>query len=129
MTDPIADMLTRIRNAGRVHRTTVHVPYSKHKMALADILQREGYLTTVERVPGTPTDDIVITLKYEEDRPAIRQLRRISTPGHRVYVTYHRLPHVVQDMGIAIVSTPQGLMTNKRARRERLGGEILCEVF
>ena len=129
MTDPIADMLTRIRNASAVRKSELVLDYSKHKMALATILAEEGYVEKVEHLTNGPLPAIRIVLKYENAKPFIRSIRRISAPGRRVYVSYRDLPHVLQDLGIAIVSTPRGLMTNKRARKERLGGELLCELF
>jgi small subunit ribosomal protein S8 len=128
MTDPIADMLTRIRNAVLVRQPAVLMPYSKHKLALAKILESEGFIARAEKVPGT-FDQLRVVLKYADERPVIRSIRRISSPGRRVYLPYRKMPHILQDLGIAVVSTSRGLMTNKQARKERLGGEVLCEVY
>ena len=128
MTDPIADMLTRIRNAQMAKKRQVDVPFSKVLYAIARILQEEGYLgelTTSE----TPHPTFLITLKYDGSRPAIQAITRESTPGHRKYVQAQDLPRVLNDFGIAIISTSQGMMTNKKARALKIGGEILCQVY
>lgn len=127
MTDPIADMLTRIRNATRVKKTEVLVPHSKLKYRIADLLVREGFLAAVEK-----TDDprlMRLVLKYHDALPAIQAIHRISKPGRRVYAHATELPRVRQDTGIAIVSTSAGVLTNKEARARKLGGEVLCEVY
>jgi small subunit ribosomal protein S8 len=128
ITDPISDMLTRIRNSSMVHKPEVRVPYSKMKIAIANILAAEGYVTGVEKIT-TGHGEIRIVLKYDGKEPAIRNLRRVSKPSQRTYGGYASLPRVLSDHGIAIVSTSQGVMTNKEARKRKLGGEILCEVF
>lgn len=133
MTDPIADMLTRIRNAQSVNKTEVLLPFSGLKQAIAEILQREGYLRKVERVEGTGADakrpQLRLVLKYlAPKQPAIRSLVRISRPGRRVYATKDQLPVVLNNLGLAVISTSQGLMTNKQARKAGLGGEIICEI-
>ncbi len=125
MTDPIADMLTRIRNALAVSHKEVVVPLSKVKFAIAKILEKEGMIEKAE----IKDKEILITLKYEKGEPAIKSLKRVSKPGCRIYSGYRELPVVLDGLGIAIVSTPQGLMTNKEARRRRVGGEILCEIY
>ncbi|MBI2415713.1 MAG: 30S ribosomal protein S8 [Candidatus Kerfeldbacteria bacterium] len=130
MTDPIADMLTRIRNAQAVRKTVVLLPSSKLKRHLALILKQEGYLSDVvnETVAGKPT--LTLTLKYAADGSCvIRSLKRISKPGRRIYSQKKMLPHVLNNMGIAIISTSQGLMTNREARQKNIGGEIICEVY
>ncbi len=128
-TDPIADFLTRIRNAQFARHETVTVPGSHIKLALAKILEREGYVERVsERVEGIRRF-IDVTLKYLGKTPYIRSLDRISTPGRRVYRKSTELPRVLSDQGIAIISTSAGLMTNKEARKRKLGGEVLCEVY
>ncbi|MBI4133310.1 30S ribosomal protein S8 [Candidatus Uhrbacteria bacterium] len=127
MTDPIADMLTRIRNATRVHKSEAVIPYSKLKYRIAELLVREGFLAAVEK-----TDDpraMRVAFKYHDTSPAIQAIRRISKPGRRVYAPATELPRVRQDTGIAIVSTSAGILTNKEARKRRLGGEVLCEVY
>ena len=133
MTDPIADMLTRIRNAQAVSKAEAMVPYSNVKFAIAQILQQRGYVKDVERVPhasvGTAFDQIRIVLKYQGKEPAISNLKRVSTPGHRVYVAKDRLPIVLNNVGIAIISTSQGIMTNKDAKKKNLGGEVICDIY
>ncbi len=129
MTDPIADMLTRIRNAQMVRKAEVLVPFSKIKFEIAKLLKHENYVESVDR-----TEDVFpqlrIVLKYDDQRmPAIRTLERVSTPGHRVYVKKEELPTVLSNLGVAILSTSQGLMTNKEAKRKNVGGELLCRVW
>ena len=128
MTDPIADMLTRIRNAHMAKKTNVAIPFSKFKLALANILLKEGYIGAVETPEGMPKM-LHVTLKYENKLPAIQSVVRESTPGHRVYKKANELPHVLNGFGIAIVSTSQGLMTNNDAREKGLGGEVVCSVY
>lgn len=128
MTDPIADMLTRIRNAQAARIATIQVPASKLKRAIAAILIEEGYLTGVQEVDGTPAM-LELTLKYVGKRPAIQSISRESKPGHRRYLKASELPRVLNDYGVAIVSTSRGLMTNKKARTEGIGGEIICSVY
>lgn len=129
MTDPIADMLTRLRNALAVKKAEVIVPHSKIKLAIADILKKNGYIVDYEK-----TDDnygeIKIILKYRETgKPAITFLKRISKPGRRVYAQKDELPVVLNSLGIAIISTSQGIMTNKSAKKTGVGGEVLCEIY
>jgi len=128
MTDPIADMLTRIRNASNVHKKEVVVPYSKLKMAIADILVKNGYLIKAEEVKETHPQ-IMLTLKYYNGQPAINNVKRISKPGHRRYVKNEEIQTVLSGFGLAILSTPKGLLTNVEARNMHLGGELICEVF
>ncbi len=128
MTDPIADMLTRIRNAQMVKKTTVDIPYSKFKKSIADILNKEGYVGVAELVDGMPKL-LRIALKYENGAPAIQSISRVSTPGHRKYRKTEELPHVLNGYGVAIVSTSKGLMTNKDARSQGIGGEVVCSVY
>mgnify|MGYP001595810975 CR=1 FL=1 len=128
MTDPISDMLTRIRNAVLVRKPEVVVPHSKIKASLAEILVREGYLTAMNEV-SAPFKTLVLTLKYQGSEPAIRNLRRVSTPGRRHYVKSFELPRVLSGLGMAVVSTSQGLMTNKEAKKKKLGGEVICEIY
>ena len=130
MTDPIADMLTRIRNGQMARHEQVRAPHSTITMAIAKILQLEGYLADVATEKNAAGfEEIVLTLKYDAKKPVIRELKRVSKPGRRVYAKATELPRVYSDIGIAIVSTPNGLMTNKEARRRRLGGEVICEIF
>ena len=132
MTDPVADMLTRIRNANTAMHDTVRMPSSKVKEALAAILQREGYIEgfTVRDDAGRPGRVLEITMKYAADRSrTISGIRRISKPGLRVYTKADRLPRVLGGLGVAVLSTSQGLMTDREARQRRMGGEILCYVW
>jgi len=128
MTDPISDMLARIRNAVLVNKADVIVPYSQLKAGVADILAREGYLEAVEEV-SSPWRQLKLKLKYESGQPAIHNLKRVSTPGRRHYVKHGELPRVLSGLGLAIISTSQGLMTNREARTKRLGGEVICEIY
>jgi small subunit ribosomal protein S8 len=127
-TDPISDMLTRIRNASMVRKAEARVPASKLKLAIAKILLESGYLSSVEKV-GTGHGELRLVLKYEGGESAIRSITRVSKPGLRNYAGFADLPRVLSDRGIAIISTSQGVMTNKEARKRKLGGEVLCEVF
>lgn len=130
ITDPISDMLTRIRNASAVRKAEVALPFSKTKLALAQILEREGYVVKVEVQGEAGSHQLInLSLKYQNREPAITSIKRVSTPGRRLYVGYQELPSVRNGLGIAIVSTPQGLMTNREARLKKVGGELLCEVY
>jgi len=128
ITDPIADMLTRVRNASLAHKPTVEIPYSKLKWELARILKEEGYISNVEKAQDV-FPIIKVTLKYlDNKKSAISKITRISKPGRRVYRNYKDMPVVLNRLGIAIVSTSKGIITNKKARQMKTGGEILCEV-
>lgn len=127
--DPIADMLTRIRNILTSQKSEVMVPASTVKEAIAKILEREGFLASVKREGEGVGAQLRLTLAYDASRPKIHALKRISKPGQRVYAKADELPRVTSGFGIIIVSTPNGLMTNKEARARRLGGEVICEVF
>jgi small subunit ribosomal protein S8 len=134
MTDPIADMLTRIRNAALARHDRTEVPASRMKAAVAEILKLEGFITDVR--PSEGADDgaspkkLTIVLKYGRDRKsAIDGVRRVSRPGRRVYVRHDRIPRVLSGLGISILSTSHGIMSDKEARRQKLGGELLCEVW
>jgi small subunit ribosomal protein S8 len=132
MTDPIADMLTRIRNANSAQFETVKMPGSKLKEALASILEREGYIAgfTVTKDDKKPGSTLEITLKYAADRTrTIAGIKRVSKPGLRIYARSDRIPRVLGGIGVAVVSTSRGLMTDREARRHRLGGEVLCYVW
>ena len=137
MTDPIADMLTRIRNASAVRKSEVVLPMSKIKYEVAKILKSEGWILGAEVVKGNSKkngnsifDELKITLKYKKSgKPAIAHIKRISKPGLKIYVGKDDLPRVINNLGIAIISTPKGLMTNKEARKMGTGGEIICEVY
>lgn len=128
MTDPIADMLTRIRNASLVHKKEVVIPFSKMKKTMADILVREGYLAKVEEGKTKPPF-IVVTLKYADGFPAIQAVKRVSTPGHRRYIKTTDIDKVLNGLGLAIISTPRGLLTDKEARAAKVGGELICEIY
>jgi small subunit ribosomal protein S8 len=132
MTDPIADMLTRIRNANTAMHDEVRMPSSKQKLALAKILQQEGYIDGFSVAPSTkgPGDVLTIAMKYSEERQrTIAGLRRVSTPGLRVYRNSTTVPRVLGGLGVAVLSTSQGLMTDREARKRNVGGEILCYVW
>ena len=128
MTDPIADMLTRIRNAHRALLPAVEVPHSKLKESIANILKKEGYVADVA-LEGAPRKTIKLKLKYEGRKGVIEGLRRVSTPGLRRYVGADEIPRVRGGLGTAIVSTSQGLMTGVQARKNNLGGELLCYIW
>ena len=131
MTDPIADMLTRIRNANTAKHDTVDVPSSKMKLAIAKILLDEGYIKSYELVENGKFNDIRITLKYgaSKNEKIISGLQRISKPGLRVYANKEELPKVLGGLGVAIISTNQGVITDKEARKLGVGGEVLCFVW
>lgn len=132
MTDPIADMLTRLRNANVAMHDDVRMPSSKQKQALADILKREGYIEdfAVQENPSAPGATLTVTMKYSAERArTISGLRRVSKPGLRVYSKAELVPRVLGGLGVAVVSTSQGLMTDREARRRKVGGEILCYVW
>ena len=131
MSDPIADMLTRIRNANTAKHDTVDVPASKMKIAIADILLNEGYITKYDIVEDGNFKTIRITLKYGADKNEriISGLKRISKPGLRVYANSEELPRVLGGLGTAIISTNQGVITDKEARKLQIGGEVLCFVW
>jgi small subunit ribosomal protein S8 len=129
MTDPIADMLTRIRNAALARHDRTEMPASKMKKAVADILKSEGYIADVRPSDGD-TAKLTIVLKYGRDRTsAIDGVRRVSRPGRRVYVKHDRIPRVLSGLGISILSTSHGLMSDRDARKHKLGGELVCEVW
>ena len=132
MTDPIADMLTRVRNANTAKHDEVHMPSSKQKVALADVLKQEGYIVGFETSPSPRGVGEILTIhmKYSPDRDrTISGLRRISTPGLRVYRGADAVPRVLGGLGVAVLSTSQGLMTDREARKRNVGGEVLCYVW
>ena len=130
MTDPIADMLARIRNANKAMHETVEMPTSRLKEDIARLLQDEGYIEGWERKSGESFDTLVIRLKYGPSRERIiTDLKRVSKPGRRVYARKDRLPRVLGGMGTAIMSTSRGLVTSKTAEREGIGGEVICFVW
>lgn len=128
--DPIADMLTRIRNACMARHITVEMPSSKMKLAIAEILQREGFIRDYSVKEGKPASSLVLTLKYTTDRkPAITGLRRVSRPGLRIYTGRADIPRVRSGLGLSIISTPKGVMAGHDAWHEHVGGEVLCYVW
>ncbi|MDD5071986.1 MAG: 30S ribosomal protein S8 [Patescibacteria group bacterium] len=140
MVDSIADMITRIRNASAVRKSEVILPMSKMKLGVAKILEKEGWVGEVEMIrggfpknqkdSGCVFDQLRIVLKYKKSgRPAISCLKRVSKPSLRIYAKKDRLPKVLNNLGIAIISTPQGLMTNKEAKKKGVGGEVICEIY
>jgi small subunit ribosomal protein S8 len=130
MTDPIADMLTRIRNAALARHDRTEVPASRMKAAVAEILKSEGFIADVRESEGEGPPKLTIVLKYGRDRQsAIDGVRRVSRPGRRVYVRHDGIPRVRSGLGISILSTSHGVMSDREARRLRLGGELLCEVW
>jgi len=129
ISDPIADMLTRIRNAIMAGHESVLVPSSKMKLSMVKIFKEEGFIDRYEVLKGKPQPMIKIYLKYTDEQPAILGLERVSKPGLRVYVEGHEIPRVYGGLGIAILSTSKGIMTGQAAWRQRLGGEILCYVW
>ncbi len=130
MTDPISDMLTRIRNASLASKSVAEMPLSKMKYAIAKILEHEGYVGAVEQYQEGARPMLRINLKYDgAAKPAISSIKRISKPGRRVYAKSNELPRVRGGYGFALVSTPNGIMTSDEARKRHLGGEIICEVF
>lgn len=128
LTDPISDMLTRLRNAQAVRKPEIILPFSKLKFSLGKILEQEGFVARVEQTTEAGRPVIRAVLKYNRREPAMRMIKRVSKPGRRVYMKNDELPRVLSGLGIAIVSTSNGLMTNKEARARKLGGEVLCEI-
>ena len=130
MSDPLADMLTRIRNGQRANKKAVLSPSSKLRQRVLDVLEREGYIRGyVNGSSETGKPEINIELKYHEGEPVIREIKRISKPGRRVYSSVQNLPRVRNGLGISIVSTPKGVLSDAEARAENVGGEVICTVF
>ncbi len=130
MNDPVGDMLTRIRNAQMRGKSTVSTPASKLRGWVLDVLADEGYIRGYEKVTGANGHPAIeISLKYYEGTPVIRELKRVSKPGRRVYMGVNDIPQVRQGLGVSIVSTPKGVMSDKNARSNNVGGEVLCTVF
>lgn len=130
MSDPLADMITRIRNGQRANKKAVNSPSSKLRQRVLDVLEREGYIrgyASEESDAGKP--EINIELKYHEGDPVIREIKRVSKPGRRVYSSVNDLPRVRNGLGISIVSTPKGVLSDSEARAENVGGEVICTVF
>lgn len=130
ITDPIADMLTRLRNASQAHHTNVDVPFSKMKLAIAKILEQEGYVEGFDVVEDGRRKALRVQLKYDSSRqPVLSGLQRVSKPGLRVYAGMHDIPRVRGGMGTVVVSTNRGVMTGREARRRHLGGELIAEIW
>ncbi|MFD2609823.1 30S ribosomal protein S8 [Deinococcus taklimakanensis] len=132
LSDPIADMLTRIRNATRTHKETVDIPASKFKEQLAHLLVKEGYVASVERtrLEGAPADTLRVTLKYGAKREqVIKHIERVSRPGRRAYVSAENLPRIQRGLGVAVVSTSKGLLPDREARKLGVGGEVICVLW
>ncbi len=133
MSDPIADMLTRVRNALQRQHPTVSMPHSKMKVSMAQVLKDEGYIEDFEVLPQQPRDVLQLKLKYvggrRQRRSVITGLERVSKPGRRVYVSKQEIPWVLSGMGVAILTTSRGVMTGQQARRAGVGGEVLCKVW
>lgn len=127
MTDPIADMLTRIRNAARVNKEITELPFSRVKFEIAKILEREGFLSSVSYDDAKRT--LKLHVRYDGSQAVLNDVQRLSKPGRRLYVGWQEIPRVRSGLGIAIVSTSQGIMTGGEARKRKLGGELLCEVY
>lgn len=129
MTDPIADMLTRIRNANQMRHDIVEMPASRIKLQVLEVLKREGYINDVEYVEDSKQGVLRVYLKYVKNERVIKGLKRISKPGLRVYVKTDELPKVLNGLGIAVISTSEGIMTNREARQKQCGGEVLAFVW
>lgn len=129
LTDPIADMLTRIRNANSAKHSVVSIPFSKIKESIANILKNEGYIVDYSIEEEGNKKNIVVTIKYVDGETVIKGLRRISKPGRRVYSSVENLPKVLGGLGIAIVSTPKGVITDKECRKHSVGGEVICYIW
>lgn len=128
MSDPIADMLTRIRNAQMVEKSSVSMPSSKLKVAIAQVLKDEGYVDSFAVLASDGKPQLQISLKYYAGKPVIEHIERVSRPGLRVYKGRHEIPNVKNGLGVAIVTTPRGVMTDRKARQVGVGGEVLCYV-
>lgn len=130
MNDPVADLLTRIRNAISIERPFVDVPHSNLKRGIAEALKREGFIWDVTTIEGTPRAHLRIDLKYGPNgERVIQKLRRVSTPGRRVYCGVDEIPNVLQGLGVCLLSTNQGVLSSREAKEKRVGGEVLCEVW
>jgi small subunit ribosomal protein S8 len=128
--DPIADMLTRVRNAAMAHHKTVALPSSRVKQEIAKILKEEGYIKDFDLINQKPSSVLRLHLKYTQDRqPVVSGMKRVSSPGRRVYTSRTEIPWVLSGIGVAILSTPKGIMTGQKARRMGVGGEVLCYIW
>ena len=129
LSDPIADMLTRLRNAVMARHEEVEIPSSRMKVALAETLKKEGYITGFEETPDNKQGVLRLSLKYNQKGSVITGIKRVSKPSRRVYVSHDDIPQVLDGLGISILSTPLGVMSNRDAREKKVGGEILCTVW
>ncbi len=129
MTDPIADMLTRMRNALAVRKPDLIMPFSKVKFNIAKVLEKENYINKVEKVTANNFPALKISLKYDNKEASIRHLKRISSPGQRVYINSQEIPVVLNGYGLAIISTSQGILSNREAKYKKVGGEYICEIW
>ena len=130
MTDPIADMLTRVRNANAIRKQSVSMPASRMKVGIAEILKNEGFIESYEVVAGEPNSTLSLGLKYGPDgEKVIRHIERVSKPGRRIYSGAKDVPRVLRGLGIYVLSTPKGIVSDRTARRENVGGEVLCKIF
>jgi len=129
MTDPIADMLTRIRNAQMVGKTVANMPSSKLKVSIAEVLKNEGYIVGYRTEGEGAAKQLCVELKYYRGKPVIEHVQRVSRPGLRIYKTKDQLPSIIGGLGVAIVSTSKGLMSDRDARAQGIGGEIICSVY
>ncbi len=127
--DPISDMLTRIRNASKAKKPEVFIPFSKAKLAMAHIFKREGYIEDAEEAIEGAMKGIKVTLKYKDGESVISNIERVSKPGRRLYVDREHLPVILNNLGIAIVSTSRGMMTNREAKKAGIGGEVICKIY
>lgn len=131
ITDPISDLLARIKNAYLAKKDEVVLPFSKIKFAIANILKDNGYLAAVKEVKeeGSLKKELKLKLSYKDKQPAMENIKRVSSPGRRIYTSAKDMPIVLSGYGIAIISTPKGIMTSKEAKKQNIGGEIICEVY
>ncbi|MFP4527554.1 MAG: 30S ribosomal protein S8 [Candidatus Kapaibacterium sp.] len=129
VTDKISDYLTRIRNAGIAGHKTVDIPCSNLKMAISEILKNQGFISDFEKIDEGPQGLLRVTLRYYQRKPAFREMKRISTPGRRVYAAAGRLPRIKNGLGVSVISTSKGIMTDKEARKYNVGGEVLFSIW
>ena len=129
VTDPIADYLTRVRNASKARKVRVEIPSSKMKIGLSDILKSRGYIVDYEVIEDSKQNKINILLKYKDGLPAISGLKKISKPGLRIYKKSTEMPRVLNGLGTAVISTSKGLLTDKQARQQLIGGEVVCHIW
>ncbi len=129
MTDPIADMLTRIRNANQMKKESVDIPASRLKQQILELLRNEGYIDGIMHIKARPANKIRVTLKYNQNDRVVKGLKRISKPGLRVYANKGEIPKVLNGLGIAVISTSKGILTDREARKQNVGGEIIAYVW